>query len=187
MFCLVLPLCAVAQRADYVSALTSLTDPAKLATLGKREANPRLKKAVYWLIEARSRGLEVAALIDQIQTVNRIPPGHAALIKTNLLRNVKIADELGFTTPENMDLLRRGNAPYVTRGPYVGEKADVDHIIPVAIAPEIGNDMANLELMPHSLNEMKSDKVGARQRALARQFFQAGVIDQAVLARILAH
>lgn len=169
-----------------MTALTSLTDPAKLATLGKREANPRLKKAVYWLIQARSHGADVARVVDEIQSANRTPPAHAALIKTNLLRNVKIADELGFTTPENLGLLRRGNAPYVMKGPYAGEKADVDHIIPFAVAPELGNDMANLELMPHSLNEQKSDKIGVRQRALAQQFFQAGVIDQTVLARILA-
>jgi hypothetical protein len=43
------------------TAIASLTDPAKLATLtGDRAANSRLKKAVYWLVEARSRGRTTA-------------------------------------------------------------------------------------------------------------------------------
>ena len=57
-----LPLAATASAATVtshaaVAAVASLTDPAKLSTLkkGERAANPRLKKAVCWLAEARLR------------------------------------------------------------------------------------------------------------------------------------
>jgi hypothetical protein len=184
--CLVLlGLFLIFRQPDYVVELTCLSDPAELATLGARGANPRLKKAVYWLDEARARGVDMGGLIDKIQARNKTPAPHAALVKTNLLRNVKIGDELGFFTPENRELLSRGNAPIVMSGPYKGQRADVDHIIPFSVAPELGNDFGNLELMPQSLNQKKKDKVGDRQRALARQFFQAGVIDAPTLERIL--
>jgi hypothetical protein len=54
--------------------------------------------------------------------------------------------------------------PKRDEGPYAGELADVDHIIPFEVAPELGKDMRNLELMPNSLNAEKMPKVGERQR-----------------------
>ena len=53
----------------------------------------------------------------------------------------------------------------ITRGPYVGEKAEVDHIVPVAVAPTFCNWIGNLEFMPRTLNRRKSDKMGERQRS----------------------
>jgi hypothetical protein len=40
---------------DYAARLTPLIDPAKLATLGRRGANPRIQKCVYWLDAASTR------------------------------------------------------------------------------------------------------------------------------------
>jgi hypothetical protein len=171
-------------RQDYQVALISLSDPAKLFTLGDRGANPRLKKIVYWLDYARKAGRDPSQVIDEILQANNYSAAHAALIKTNLIRNLKIGDELGFFSPENTELLRRGNAPKVMTGPYRGDVAHVDHIIPFSVAPEIGNDLANLELMPSALNLRKSAKIGERQRALARGLKAAGVIDAKTLARI---
>lgn len=172
------------QRQDYQVALVSLADPAKLATLGDRGANPRLKKIVYWLDYARKEGRDPGQVIDGMLRETAYPPAHAALIKTNLMRNIKIGDELGFFTPENAELLRRGAAPRVLTGPYAGDIAHVDHIIPFSIAPEIGNDLANLELMPSTLNLRKSAKIGERQKSLATGLKKAGVIDYKVLQRI---
>jgi hypothetical protein len=57
----------VARAQDVAAvAVASLTDPAKLATLTSgRAANPRLKKAVYWLAEARGRGRTAADVIAE--------------------------------------------------------------------------------------------------------------------------
>ena len=55
------------------------------------------------------------------------------------------------------------------RGPYAGQIAEVDHIVPLAQAGGIGNELANLELLPATLNRAKSDKVGERQAAWLRK------------------
>ena len=68
-----------------------------------------------------------------------------------------------------MENLRRGRAPTITRGPYVGEKLTVDHIIPRAVAPTLDKVLANLELMPPSLNIRKGAKIGQRQVDLANK------------------
>lgn len=174
------------QQENYRLALVSLSDPAKLATLGDRGANPRLKKIVYWLEQAREAGADPAQVVDEVLRQNRYGAQYAALVKINLLRNIKIGDELGFFTPENLAALRRGGAPRVMRGPYAGDQGQVDHIIPFSVAPEIGNDLANLELMPGKLNNKKRAKVGQRQKDLASKLHDAGVLNDEVLSRILA-
>ena len=45
-----------AAQADHASQIASLIDPAKLARLRERGANPRVQKAVYWLEMARKKG-----------------------------------------------------------------------------------------------------------------------------------
>ena len=75
-----------------------------------------------------------------------------------------------------MDKLRRGNAPTITKGPYAGELATVDHILPRSVVPELDNKLCNLEFMPETLNRRKSDKIGERQRSLARQWHAVGLL-----------
>ncbi len=96
--------------------------------------------------------------------------GHATsprgqLAKESLLRNLTILERLGCFTPDNLAKLRRGRAPIITRRPYASEIAEVDHIVPVAVAPAFSNWIGNLEFMPRSLNRWKSDKMGERQRS----------------------
>jgi hypothetical protein len=47
-----------------------------------------------------------------------------------------------------MILLRKGNAPTITKGPYAGEIVTGDHIIPRSVCPELDNALFNLEFMP---------------------------------------
>lgn len=42
-------------------AIAAQSDPAKLATLGRRKANPRLKRIVFYLAQARDAGANPAA------------------------------------------------------------------------------------------------------------------------------
>lgn len=188
-----LPLAATASAATVtshaaVAAVASLTDPAKLSTLkkGERAANPRLKKAVCWLAEARLRGYDPAAIIDQAQRLNReAGTPRASLVKESLLRNLDIMDKLGCMDAENLALLRRGLAPVINKGPYKGQVAEVDHIVPKAVCPEVENEIANLELLPASLNRSKSDKIGPRQRDMAKKFFEAGLISEKSYKKVL--
>jgi hypothetical protein len=50
----------------------------------------------------------------------------------------------------------------------------LDHIIPRAVAPELDNVIANLELMPLRMNESKNMTVGERQLALAEKLHHPG-------------
>jgi hypothetical protein len=61
-----------------------------------------------------------------------------------------------------------------------------DHIIPLAQAHELGNELANLEMLSATLNRAKSDKVGERQLALAKKFHDAGLLSDATMANIQA-
>ncbi|MBE7158536.1 MAG: hypothetical protein INR62_08915 [Rhodospirillales bacterium] len=168
-----------------VTAIAAQSDPAKLTTLGSRAANPRLKRILYYLAQARAGGTEPGEVIDRAQKQNgSYGTPRAPLVKVSLLRNLKICDGLRMLTPENLASLRRGGAPTVMRGPYAGQKAEVDHIVPLAVVWNLGNELANLELLPASLNRGKSAKVGERQLDLARKFQNAGLITEEELAAV---
>ena len=187
--CLLLALCAMAPaNAQSVerTALIALCDPAKIATLqSERGANPRIRKIAYWLEVARLNGsssdAEMAATMDAIGWGGTLK---GQLTAAAMARNRTIAERLGCLDAEGMELLRRGKAPTIKRGPYAGEKLTVDHIIPRAVAPTLDKVLANLELMPHSLNIRKGAKIGQRQIDLANKLQAAGLLrpeDQAAI------
>lgn len=160
------------------TALTSLADPAKIATLeSDRAANPRVRKIAYWLEIGRRQGrppeLEMAAAMDAVGWGNT---AKGQLTVAAMARNRTIAERLGCLDDEGMQNLRRGRSPVIKRGPYAGEKLTVDHIIPRAVAPTLDKVLANLELMPHSLNIRKGAKVGQRQIDLANKLQAAGLL-----------
>ncbi len=160
------------------TALVALCDPAKIATLqSERGANPRTRKIAYWLEVARLNGqspdAEMAATMDAIGWGGTLK---GQLTAAAMARNRTIAERLGCLDDEGMENLRRGKSPTITRGPYAGEKLTVDHIIPRAVAPTLDKVLANLELMPHSLNIRKGAKIGQRQINLANKLLQAGLL-----------
>jgi hypothetical protein len=167
----------LAAQTDCAKRIAPLIDPAKLATLGKRGANQRVEKAVYWLAAARAAGQKPDKVMDAALGLAGVKNGPAAaLTKAALLRNLDIAEKLGCLDAEGMAEMRKGKAPTVRRGPYMGDQLSVDHIIPRAVCPELDNVIANLELMPLRMNESKNDRVGARQTDLARKFNKAGLL-----------
>ena len=161
-----------------VSAIASLTDPAKLATLsGDRAANQRVLKCVYWLNDARSRGIEPEAVIDRAQALNQsAQQSRAPLVEAALLRNLAIAGKLGCLTSENLERMRHGRSPVISRGPYVGERAEIDHIVPLAVEPALRHEIANLELLPRTLNRRKGASMGERQRDYLEKFRRADLV-----------
>jgi hypothetical protein len=169
-----------------VFAISRLASPARLATLGERGANPRLNKIVYWIEQARFRGLAPETSVQWALKVEGVGEPRASLVSEALLRNHRIARELGLLTPENLPRLRRGQAAMVTRGPYRGESVEIDHIVPLRVAPELGNELANLEMLPRGLNRRKSDHVGERQLAHARRLHQAGLLSLESMNRLQA-
>lgn len=164
-----------------VTAVASLINPAKLVTLhGERAANQRVLKCVYWLNDARSRGLKPEEVIVAAQALNQstMQP-RALLVEAALLRNLDIAGKLGCLTSENLDRLRHGRSPVISRGPYAGERAEVDHIVPFAVEPGLDREIANLELLPRTLNRRKGATMGARQLDYLEKFRRAALLKPA--------
>ena len=176
---------ALAAQTDYAKNIANLIDPAKLATLGERRANPRVQKAVYWLATARKEGEKPAKVLDRAVTLAGYKNAAAKLTKDALLRNLDIADKLGCLNDSGFSEMRRGNAPTVMKGPYKGDQLSVDHIIPRAVVPELDNVIANLELMPLRMNERKNAKIGQRQRDMAKKFYEAELLSKKRLEALL--
>ncbi len=162
------------------SALASLTDPAKLATLkGERAANPRLQKCVYWLAYAEEQEEKPEAVLDESAKLNKTEgTPYAGFVRWGLLENLKIAKELGLLTPEGMAELRRGKSATITKGQYSGQEAEADHVIPRSVCPELQNQVMNLELLPASLNRAKSDKVTDRAKVFAKELYDAKLLSE---------
>lgn len=164
----------------FVGIVAPLIDPAKLDTLkGDRAANPRLRKICYWLEEAQRAGDDPDAVIEGAQ----VRTGYAGTARARedakaLLRNLRILERLGCLDTDGMAKLRRGNAPTITRGPYAGDIAAVDHIIPRSVVPELDEKLFNLEFMPSQLNGRKGKKIGQRQRALAMHWGNEGLLSR---------
>lgn len=149
-----------------VVAIRSLTDPAKIATLkDPRACNDRLLKAVAWLHEAQMNG----AVPTQVVEAALVPQPLREMVKESLLRNLLIAHRLGLLDPINLAAMKRGKSPIVNVGPYAGEIAEVDHILPVSKFPQFSKEFWNLELMPRTLNRRKGDSVGQRQLDLLKR------------------
>lgn len=166
--------------------IATLTRPASLERLPKRGANPVLNRTVYWLASSRDRGFNPTNTLRLGLDWAGVTGPSRPLVEASLLRNLDIATCLGLVTPNNLQRLRDGRTAVITRGPYAGEPAEVDHIVPVSLAPEIGNELANLELMPATLNRRKSNRVGSRQAAHARTLHHAGLLSDSSLARVLS-
>lgn len=163
-----------------VKTIASLTDPAKLATLkGERAAIPRLQKCVYWLAYAEEQGEKPEAVLNESAKLNKTAgTPYAGFVSWGLLENLKIAKELGLLTPEGLAELKQGNSATITKGEYAGQKAEPDYVIPVALCPELKNQVMNLELLPASLKQSKSDKVTDRAKVFAKELYEAKLLSE---------
>ncbi|MDB4556763.1 hypothetical protein N9005_05860 [Akkermansiaceae bacterium] len=173
--------------ADFANFLAPLIDPAKLDTLkGKRAATPRLRKACYWLQMAHISGFDTGEVIDQAHAqTGPHEPKRAKAQRESLIRNRVILERLGCIDEAGMIKLRKGNAPTITKGPYAGEIVTGDHIIPRSVCPELDNALYNLEMMPLTLNQRKSAKIGTRQIDLAKRWNQDGLLSDEGLKAVL--
>ena len=79
----------------------------------------------------------------------------APAVEAALLRNLDIAGMLGYLTPGNLARMPHGISPVIIRGPYAGELAEVDHVVPIAVELVLGNEIANLDLLPRTPNRGK--------------------------------
>lgn len=168
----------------FASNLSSLVDPAKLATLGPRGANAHVEKYVALLAEAKTAGVAPKKAAARAVALVGMKGKAAKLTADAMVRNLVIAERLRCLDRDGLRGMHRGQAPTVHRGPYRGQQLSVDHIIPRAVAPELDNVIANLELMPLKMNEGKNARIGARQVDLARKLHQAGLLNSGGLEAV---
>jgi hypothetical protein len=170
---------------DYADTIAPLLDPAKLATLGERGANPRVQKCVYWLEMARKDRQKPGQVIDEALRNAHYGKAAAGLTREALLRNLEIAGKHGCLDASGLETMKRGQAPTIQRGRYKGRELSVDHFIPRDICPELDCVIANLQYLPLPLNEAKTDKIGPPQVKLAKALHAAGLLDKHGLSRVL--
>ena len=171
---------------DYARLIEPLIEPAKLATLGPRGANQRVQKVTAILWQAKEDGQDPAKVAERaVDLIGWAGTEKGKLTAAAMQRNVTIIERLGAMTPADIEAMRRGRTPTVRKGPYTGDIVSVDHIVPRAIAPELDNVIANLELMPLRLNEGKGDQIGDRQISMAKAFQDAGLLSEAGLKRVI--
>jgi hypothetical protein len=186
ILCAILPACGE-PASNHARMIKSLIEPAKLATLGDRGANPRTQKITAILWKAKQAGEDPAKVAAQaVDLIGWGGTTKGSLTAEAIVRNLTIAERLGSVTPEDIEAMSRGRAATVRKGPYAGEILSVDHIIPRAVAPELDNVIANLELMPLSVNQRKGNKVTSRQADLARKLNAARLFSEEGLKRVLA-
>jgi len=188
LFVLLFFLCLQAcgdQAGTHAQLIQSLIEPAKLATLKERGANPRVQKVTAILWKAKQAGVDPDKVASQAVGLigwGGTPKGD--LTAAAMVRNLTIIERLGATTPADIEDMSRGKTAEVRKGPYIGQIISVDHIIPRSVAPELDNVIANLELMPLKLNMSKSDKVTSRQADLATKLSAAGLLSEEGLRRV---
>ena len=179
---LLVPFCLHAEPKVQSSAvaLASLTDPVKLSTLkGERAANPRLFKAIFYLATAKEQGQDPKKVLAEAAKLNGTSgTPYAGFIEWGLLENLRIAESYGVLHTAGMEEMRRGKAPTITKGPYAGQEAEADHVIPRAVCPELRNQVFNLELLAASENRAKSDKIGQRQVTFAKELYDAKLLSE---------
>jgi hypothetical protein len=158
----------------HAQKIAALIDPAKLSTLAPRGANPRVQKYVAQLFEAQQAGLNPVRCATEAAALAGMKGDAAQLTVEAMIRNLRIAAQLGCLTSEGLAEMRRGRSPTVTRGPYTGDQLSVDHIIPFSVMPQFDRVIANLELMPLRVNRSKGDEIGERQRVLFKKLQAAG-------------
>jgi hypothetical protein len=162
--------------------VASLLDPAKIAALKNqfRGANSRVNKIAYWLEQATRSGEDVAAVLSQALDANGYSSEAKQLTLLNLTQNWQSARAVGAFTPDNLKRMRTGMSAILSNG----VKLDVDHIVPVNLAPEVGTTLANLLLTPHPPNRALQDVVTESVVAYAQKLNQAQLLSGPSLNKI---
>ena len=121
----------------------------------RREGNIPFRKALFHLASAQKSGLSSAEIADELYKDSQIPQPIIEIRKKRAIGNLKEIRGLGLDTPENLDLLKRGESPYVTRGIYAGTTIEVDHMVSIQDSIEFKNEVANFQLLPKPINHKK--------------------------------
>ncbi|RBP44256.1 hypothetical protein DES53_10475 [Roseimicrobium gellanilyticum] len=165
-----------------IATIARLTNPEKLSRLrASRAANGRMNRCMYWLHMVETIGGDVPAIVDQALAARPERPGERRLTKHSLLRNYKRMRMHGAFTPENLTRLQQGHAAVASRWKYQGQTLEVDHVIPVRLAPELSAKIANLAYLPRLANRRKADRVARAAVTLLRFYHKQDIVSKETL------
>jgi len=129
---------------------------------GTRKGNALYKRLLGELLYSAKQG------VDRERFVDEILKGSPNLIlrRQSLLTDIKGSKALGLDTPENLERLKRGRSPFVTKGnpKYLGQRADTDHVVPCGKYPQYENELGNFRMLPQSLNSSKGDTLSTSDK-----------------------
>ncbi|MEM7469436.1 MAG: hypothetical protein AAF387_21500 [Pseudomonadota bacterium] len=97
----------------------------------KRSMNDDMRLVAYQMYCVTSEGLDLRAALEAAMPVADVPPNLKTLMIKRLLENHQQALDYGLLTPENVARLMKGESPTITKGAHKGQRADVEHIVPV--------------------------------------------------------
>lgn len=152
-------------QAKIVEELTVLTNPtSSFEQKFEAEARATLFKSMHQLYLAdHKHGKSPAQILSKVFGEEEDGDGlfsefdddresaspKAALIRKGLERNYEFCRQLGlFGTKENIDALKEGKAPEISKGPASGKSASIQFIIAPDVSPGVENLIPNMLIAP---------------------------------------
>lgn len=137
---------------------------------------------------ASKEGAEVPTVIDEAQSfAGYADTPRAQADNAAILANWEQLSEWGCYGAEGMEKLRRGGSPTIKNGFLAGEVVALDHVLPVALVPELRSAYFNLQAITAKENQRKEDSVGEREKTFDGRLSQEGLLSADGLDKILAH
>lgn len=163
------------------------------------EAHKTLIRAIGLLAEADSLGMDIGDAIDgglgiktewfENELQEDDTPPKDKIIRDSLRGNYDNFIKLGFKPDFSIiKPMKDGELAAIPSGPYAGRKPVIKTLIPEVASPGIEKVLANLELSPPDSGDKPiTDLQTAAAKQLARDLNDAGLIEESVRDRIVAH
>jgi hypothetical protein len=163
------------------------------------EAHKTLIRAIGLLAEADSLGMDIGEVIDgglgiksewfENEFKEDDTPAAHKIIRESLRENYDNFIKLGYKPDySSIQPMKEGQLAAIPSGPFAGRKPVIKTLIPAAASPGIEKVLANLELSPpDSEDKPITDLQTAAAKQLAKDLTAAGLIEETVRDRIIAH
>lgn len=186
------------RESGIIAELKSITsDSSYFQQFYAADAQRSLVRAIALMAEANQLGVSPDEAIDgglgierkyftTDEDKNEPPPRHK-IIRSSLRSNYENFRKLGYTADfQTLQGMKKGELPAIPKGPQSGQKPEIGPIIDPALSPGMERVIANLELRPARQEKAKASDVEiAAAKQLARDLFEAGLIEESARDRIL--
>jgi hypothetical protein len=161
------------------------------------DAQKSLVRAIGLMAEANELGLTPDRAIDGGLGIERKyfttdedrkdPPARDKIIRSSLTSNYENFRKLGYSPDfRTLQGMKNGELPEIPSGPQAGQKPEIGTLIDPTLSPGMERVIANLELRPpRQGNTQASDVETAAAKQLARDLYEARIIEESARDRIL--